>query len=453
MSGMDTSALPVPAATRRTTPRDFLTVVFRHRWVVITLPVVALVVAASITLSEPPRFSSSSRLLLKRGSPESGLEPHVTVLPREEELASQVEIAKSVAVLRRAQQILNQEPGRRVRLDPAGASAAVVGESNVVDITYESTDAGACAPAADALTQAFMEYHRRAFSIPNMAAFFTHQTDSLYAQLQNLRRMKEELLAGQNSVEPEETRRNVMQLLLSQQTALADVRVKRVAMETELKAQQELFKDPSVDLPFMPSVAAGDANLVVDMQKTLEERRVKLEELRGKYSETHPSVLAIRDQIAQVEQQVRRQSHNHLLLEQQGLEVVRAQERQLQSAVTALQQQLTSYPAAQVRLEELENMIQITDELYKETRERQAQALMAGAASPDWTASLLVPAGPPMRLNKYDYVRIALAPLLSLAAGIGLAFLLDSLDHSLKGVRDVEDILGLPVLASVREIK
>jgi capsular polysaccharide biosynthesis protein len=106
-----------------------------------------------------------------------------------------------------------------------------------------------------------------------------------------------------------------------------------------------------------------------------------------------------------------------------------------------------------VRLQELDKRIELTEELYRQTRQDQAQAQVAGAITPDWTAELLVPAGMAARVNRLDYIRIALAPLLALAVSIGLAFFVDSLDHSLKSVREVEDALGLKVVASVPEVK
>jgi hypothetical protein len=48
-------------------------------------------------------------------------------------------------------------------------------------------------------------------------------------------------------------------------------------------------------------------------------------------------------------------------------------------------------------------------------------------------------------------VRMALGPILSLIVGLGLAFFWDSLDRSLKSVREAEEYLSLPVLAVVAE--
>ncbi|OBW58407.1 capsular biosynthesis protein [Solibacillus silvestris] len=57
----------------------------------------------------------------------------------------------------------------------------------------------------------------------------------------------------------------------------------------------------------------------------------------------------------------------------------------------------------------------------------------------------------PIKPNKM--LNIAIGGLIGLMLGIGLAFLLEFLDMSIKGERDVEDYLGLPVIGIVDFIK
>jgi uncharacterized protein involved in exopolysaccharide biosynthesis len=70
---MDTTASTVltGSAPAQATPRDFLTVLFRRKWILIVVPAVALAVVTWINLSAQARYSSSTRVLLKRGSRES----------------------------------------------------------------------------------------------------------------------------------------------------------------------------------------------------------------------------------------------------------------------------------------------------------------------------------------------------------------------------------------------
>ena len=180
---------------------------------------------------------------------------------------------------------------------------------------------------------------------------------------------------------------------------------------------------------------------------------MRLDEARSKFSAENPQVLALKEQVEQLEVQLRREVRGHRLLRQQALQIARAQEKMFSHSMDSLRSELERYPAGAVRIEETTALIGINQELYKNMRDRQDRAVVATNASPDWTATLLVPASMAVRLNKRDYVRIALAPALALAIAIGLAFFVESLDHTLKSVREVEEVLGLPVVASIREVK
>lgn len=441
------------SSASRVTTRDFLTVMFRRKWIVILLPIVTLGVVTYVNLSAPSRYSSFARILLRRGSHENALEANLTILPREEELASQVEIARSVAVIKRAQGILDQRPGRKIQIEPWNANAGVVGESNVVDVTYESTDPEACPAVAEALGTAFMEFHSRAFSVPTRADFFAHAADSLLRNIEKLRDEKEEVLRKGGNIEPGEGMRVSLQMMMQDQNLLEQVRNRRVALEAELASMKQLEAHTDLDFTYEPTTETLNESWVVDLKRNLQELRMRLDESRSKFSGDNPQVLSLKEQVDQLQAQLKREVRGHRLLRQQALQIARAQEKMYSHSLDSLRSELDRYPASSVRIEEVTALIGINQELYKNMRDRQDRAVVATNASPDWTATLLVPASLAVRLNKRDYVRIALAPMLALAIAIGLAFFVESLDHTLKSVREVEDVLGLPVVASVREVK
>jgi capsular polysaccharide biosynthesis protein len=49
-------------------------------------------------------------------------------------------------------------------------------------------------------------------------------------------------------------------------------------------------------------------------------------------------------------------------------------------------------------------------------------------------------------------VRLALGPILSVIIGLGLAFFLESMDHSVKSRAEAEEYLDAPVLATISEM-
>ena len=70
------------------------------------------------------------------------------------------------------------------------------------------------------------------------------------------------------------------------------------------------------------------------------------------------------------------------------------------------------------------------------------------------SVSLIEPARPPLFPENDSGMRnLLLAVLLGAFAALGIAFFMHYLDDSLETVEDVEKFLGLPVLASIPEIK
>jgi capsular polysaccharide biosynthesis protein len=78
---------------------------------------------------------------------------------------------------------------------------------------------------------------------------------------------------------------------------------------------------------------------------------------------------------------------------------------------------------------------------------------MSQATSPAWRVTLITPARRPVARKTKDYVRMALAPIFSVVIGLGLVFFIESLDHSIKSPAEAEELTGLPVLATLWEMK
>ncbi len=125
--------------------------------------------------------------------------------------------------------------------------------------------------------------------------------------------------------------------------------------------------------------------------------------------------------------------------------------RDLEAQRDQLRTELTRFPQVEVELARRDNRIDLLQDKLKDLRRNQLLTQVNEATTPDYTVTILSPAGAPVPKNTRDYVRMALAPLMSVVVGLLLAFFLDSLDHSLRGPADVEEHLGLPVLAALPE--
>ena len=113
---------PVPTG-RQATIREFLAVVFRRRLVILGLFAATTLTVTWIAFSTPLEYTSSGRVLMRRGEKESVFDAgHQVYAGWEEELSSELQVVRSVPVLTRAREIL------AAQADSSGARAIDVSE-------------------------------------------------------------------------------------------------------------------------------------------------------------------------------------------------------------------------------------------------------------------------------------------------------------------------------------
>ena len=207
---------------------------------------------------------------------------------------------------------------------------------------------------------------------------------------------------------------------------------------------------------------APDALAVPEVQK--DERIVKLREkiielkdkdtaLQQKYTKEWPEVKTVEAQIAQLESE----------LQKAPAEVIASMKAKADAATTQLKGLQAAYAKESgLTSEQTKNIIELASKradltsdqqylntLYQKRRELNAVSGDAGTKVSVENYSRL-PRGPvgPARLRT-----ILIAFFLSLLAGIGLAFLLDYLDDTIKTVDDVDRYINLPALALIPAVR
>ncbi|HEX8458768.1 MAG TPA: polysaccharide biosynthesis tyrosine autokinase [Pyrinomonadaceae bacterium] len=227
-------------------------------------------------------------------------------------------------------------------------------------------------------------------------------------------------------------------------TQMMQAEQKRKELEASYRVAQSA--KAANDIYSIPEVMSNKSvQELRDKLGALEEQR---QALLVQYTEEWPAVKKLAKQKAQVQ----------AMLDKQAQDVVRSIETSYKSAVlnenslrqsnTAARGQANAQSKSEgqldIKLQELETIKQ----LYNTAIQRQRELDVAGADVPT-NITISTPArraeivGPPRVRN------ILIALMLSLAAGIGLAFLLDYLDDTLKSIEDVDRHIHLPTLALI----
>ena len=192
--------------------RDIVAVVFRRK-----VPVtIVMVVVAAAALTAASRTSSvyeaAAKVFLRRSGPTPLATSWTPFYGLEEEMNTEVEIVRSVDVMSRAVEILNEKGvffesvvgDSVVRREPtigdisAGLSATPIEQSNVILVRYTGTTPHFVQEAANAAAEAYVQHRIQVRSASGIEQYFRDQLGLLEARLLDLITAELELMKSAN---------------------------------------------------------------------------------------------------------------------------------------------------------------------------------------------------------------------------------------------------------------
>jgi len=457
MSGLYTQG-PVQSE-QDTTMRDLLAVIFKRKWLILLFFAVTSLIVGVKVLRTPETWSADATLMLQRNSRSSSLETTARPMPWVEVMESEVEIAKSVPVLQVAQAKLKQPSERYPEGLDIGmghlnsmVTAGYVGESNVIYITSTASTGPEAVYVANTVAKAYEEYHRKLFALPNASGVIRGQADSTLAVLTQLQKRREQLLVGVGVSDLAAEEQNLQHLRYQLRNAISDGERAVSGLRAEYESIPTDFRPGEDSLPFSTTMGIAEGQALANAVQAYRKKLSEVEQLRSRYTEAHPQVQKARSEVQQLGQDLRLSLRQVADLKGAELRVAEAELQDLRRQRREVETRLAALPSLMQEVEVLDTQISTTERQYSSLAEKAVDSQVSQASFKDYGVSLLSPAVSPYRNARGDMVRVALAPLLSLLAGIGLAFYLENLDHSMKNREDVERHLQIPVLASFPDV-
>ncbi|HYM81469.1 MAG TPA: Wzz/FepE/Etk N-terminal domain-containing protein [Candidatus Limnocylindria bacterium] len=444
---------PTPRAPQATA-REFLTVVFRRKWLIIGLFVVTTITVLVVAFATPMSYVSAGRVLVKRGEPESALNPYRRSQGSwEEELGSELEIIKSHPVVERAREILKSEtvPGTAtIPLGVGQVGVQVLGRSNALLITYEDRDPVIAQRACDAMVRAYIDYRQSLLTLGYPQRFFNTEIGDLERQLNEKVETRRGFSNRSGVVEISEQRRKALDLLgvLEQrQTAASSELAEARAGQ---RVMRELQDRPGIDLPVLSGGYANESALS-DLKAKVVNQEARVAILRERYRDESSEVINANATLDTLRMLLRREVDARLTMSQTRVEILAARLRESERDVARVQAELATMPNKERTMSDLDHDIELLRNRYNTLTQQSDQARVIENTSPSITVLLLDPADAAVPKHTRDYVRLALAPAFSLVIGIGIAFFIDGLDLTVRTSGQAEQALDVPVLASLSE--
>lgn len=441
-----------------TSLRDFFAIVFRRKWVVVAVFLAAVGVVVTMDRTTPREYESTSQVLISRGQPESAFTSRVRVLSWEEDLNSELETVKSAHILSLAQKVLENgkvkdSRGKPVRINAGRVASSTPGRSSVIVVKVRDPDPQAAREIARAITQAYKEFRLSVRTVPEIDNFFLERIEEVRAQLEDWEERRAGFMSEESISIISDERSSLIQVKQQAEQDLTKVNENLAAEQARAEIVRAMLErvreDPTQEIFAFADQATGDDEVILQVRKELVVRRSELFAARGRYQEGHPEVQRLVDQVAQVEGMLARELDNYPRNVDARVEVLRSRADALRSSIEYCDGELASYPSKEARLAGFDRMIDRLKAEYGSLVDRQMQAQMERAGTPDWNVLVLQPASEPMRIRMNDAIRLAVIPAIGFFVALAFAFLVDGMDHSLKDATEVERHLGLPVLGSV----
>jgi uncharacterized protein involved in exopolysaccharide biosynthesis len=443
----------VATTQRFATPRDVARILFRH-WRKMALFFCAMIGLTLVVISLCPRsYSSESKLFIRVGRESVALDPTATtgetimlqksqadeintalnILGSREVLQRAVErvgaeriltdlpngdaettaAEKPLGVIRRTSDLVHSyvnsalvslrlsDPGSdedlAIRRLENGVELTAPKESQVISITYSAASPELAHDVVEAVTRVFIEQHLRLSQSEGSLSFFSEQVDKLH----------NELMAAQSVLRD---RKNEFQLTSSERR------------QSVLEKSNNALRDKIYDLSLQES------------------------ELQSRYTDEYPPLREIR-----LQKQEAAQALTGLPIKQATSESADPSRSAAESG-SKLADELATLNDQEYQLAQLERSVELLEGKYRMHVEKLEQARVNDALSRDKISNVkqaqeatLVrkPDSPNKRLL------FALGLILATSGAIGLAFLSEALDQTLRTTDQVESQLGLPVLLSL----
>jgi uncharacterized protein involved in exopolysaccharide biosynthesis/Mrp family chromosome partitioning ATPase len=340
-------------------------------------------------------------------------------------------------------------------------------ESTIITVTYRAASPELAHDVVEAVTKAFLEQHLRLNHVEGSLEFFSEQSDSLHAQLTatqtELRDRKNEFqmasMAGKRAIFEDQIKDVELQLLT----------VERDLAYSEAKAADLTRAIAGLEPEIITSRVAGFANEARDgMREKLYELELQESKLRSSYQDNHPLLMQIRRQREQAEAILaalpdertqttsalntnQRQLELQLMQAQADAKALRGRQEAAQTQLGQLHEELHALNDRELRIEELERTVGILEGKYRMHVEKLEQArvndeLGRGRITNVKLAQPATMTSKPAAPNKR--LLMALGMIVATTGALGLAFLAETSDQTLRTTEQVERELGLPVILS-----
>ena len=489
--------------------REFLTIVFKRRRLILSFFLATVVVTALATFLVPPTYEATAAILIKKASAEMPLIPTASsqlIISQvtEEDLNSEMTILKSRQAIEDTLHGLgvdeswrHEGPLQRAWEALAGALGAPhlsyfdemvlqlekkievrpIRKSNVLEISYRHTDPEWATRVVQGLTDRYLTRRAQVYQSAGAVAFFDEETRAAAARLEKAERALQAYssearvsvlgLVGDSqslAAEKEATLRRLGEF--ERQLGEASVQVQQQgervkALEAQLAGEPERLQsslrfnqDPTTEELERALVALQLKRDALVQDFTPENRQVR--DVEDQIRATQERLKAAESRVANINRTelntVYQGLRAELLAARADLKGARARYDSLQAQVASHRRQLDELNQKGLTTDGLRREARAAEDAYMLYQKKHEEARISAAMDQQRivNVSIAQPAQRPLRpVAPRKALNLILGLLVGAMGGLGLAFATEHFDHSFTTGRELEARLRIPLLGAI----
>ena len=484
------------------TLRDLLTIVFRHRRLMVISFLGILSAAIFAAVLQPNQYAAVMKILVKRERVDPVVTAEASALPQfalavtEEEMNSEVELLKSRDLLERVvlacdlqhqsdsawSKVLPAVTSRRKAMSPEkdtripkavrtlekALTMEVLKKTNLIAVHYQSSDPKLAAQVLTELSNLYLEKHLEMHRPPGAFDFFQQQTKEYRKGLTDAEERLVDFTHGGAVVSAKLEKEVALQKVAEFDATLRQTQASIAETQQRIHALQE--QTVSIPARMVTQVRnADDAMLLSQLRANLLTLELKRTELLGKFDPSYRPVQEIETQIAQTRAALAVAEKSQLHEETSDrdpthewsrgeLAKAKADLAGLQARAQATALTVQSYRANARSLErnevvqdDLIRTVKATEENYLLYRRKQEEARISDALDRRRIINVAIAeaATVPSLPSSHRSLTLVMGLLLAIAASMGLAFGSDYLDPTFRTPEEMTSFLNIPVLAAM----
>ncbi|HEX5423309.1 MAG TPA: polysaccharide biosynthesis tyrosine autokinase [Candidatus Acidoferrales bacterium] len=448
---------------------DYLVILRKHQWLILTFLLTVVTVATIATVKQKPMYQASGSVEIDKETQNQMQLPNEMTdwdeyMDTEDYIETQTKILQSETLA--LQTIRTLDLGRYPEFGGTGRTAAFTGKSGtqrpailgaflsrlsvkrvpnsrLIEVGFVAHDPQLAARVVNAHLQNFIEGNFR-----SKYDATTQASTWLSAELEELRmkveKSENERLAyeRQNQIWQVDEKQNITT------QKLADLSNAVTAAQTDLATKQALYRmAASSDIGALPAIR--DNPLVQDLLRRKSDLKQQYTTALSQFGPNYPTVQHIAAQQREVEQNLVTARKSAVESIKDDYETAREHVAILQQALDQQKTEANAMAEKLVNYQMLQHDAEANKQLYDGLLQKLKEAdIAAGLRSSnirivDPALTPTTPAGPEKARN------IALSLIIGLLGGIGLAVFREYLDNTVKSPDEIESLTGLPLLAVV----